>query len=107
MRPSLSTSSDDVRHEPRRVGRQQPVALADPEPGGLDVDGPDPEHRPRAAAVVAEVRVRLHDEALLAVVLVGPGFDDLAVEHDDRVRALAGEQRLADERPQARGLLAL
>src|SRR4051794_7712057 len=87
--------SDDVRHEPREIVGHEPVGLADAEACRLHVDGPDPEHG-MVAVVVAEVGELLHDEPLLAVALVGPAVGLPAVDHDQRVRALAREQRLAD-----------
>src|SRR3954467_190268 len=87
--------SDDVWHEPREIVGHEPVGLADSQAGGLHVDGPDPQYR-MVAVVVAEVGELLDDEPLLAVALVGPAVGLPAVDHDQRVRALAGEQGLAD-----------
>src|SRR3954469_9831103 len=87
--------SDDVRHEPREIVGHEPVGLADPQACGLHVDGPDPEHGV-VAVVGAEVGELLDDEPLLAVALVGPAVGLLPLDDDQRVRALAGEQRLAD-----------
>src|SRR3954447_21365266 len=86
---------DDVRHEPRKVVGHEPVGLADPEPGGLHVDGPDAQHG-AVAVVVAEVGVLLDDEALVAVALVGAAVGLVTVDDDHAVGALAREQRLLD-----------
>src|SRR5919108_5937291 len=77
----LPLVSDDVRHEPREVVGHEPVGLADAEPGGLHVDGPDPEHG-MVAVVVAEVGELLDHEALFAVALVGSAVGFGAVDHD-------------------------
>src|SRR4051812_10008924 len=93
---STPSIGDDVRHEPRKIVGDEPVGLADPEPGRLHVDGPHAKHG-AVAVVVAEVGVALDDEALLAVALVGAAVGFVAVDDDEAVRALAGQQRLADE----------
>src|SRR4051795_11534297 len=105
---TVSTPSvgDDVRHEPREIVGHEPVGLADAQPGRLHVDGPHAQHG-AVAVVVAEVGVLLVDEALLAVALVGAAVGLVAVDDDQRVRPLAGEQRLADVALEAVGLLAV
>src|SRR3954469_18581863 len=86
-----SLVGDDVRHEPREVVGHEPVGLADPEAHRLHVDGPHAEHG-TVAGVVAEIGVALDDEALRAVALVGAAVGLPAVDDDQAVGALAGEQ---------------
>src|SRR4051794_13877683 len=94
IRRSVSVG-DDVGDEPREVVGHEPMGLADAEAGRPHVDGPHAQHG-AVAVVVAEVGVLLVHEALLAVALVGAAAGLVAVDDDQRVRALAGEQRLAD-----------